>query len=167
MITIQNFSEAIKFQITGGSPYGWQCFGHDARWLDSEDSKYSASIVFGGPDFTVFSAEICDMVNNRAYRWMHPVYKPKYDAEANMLGVNGNQAWDEVDYTDLEVAEDFLEKCAAIVDGDFDYDTRVSVPLTLSDSEMLQLMTMAHEADLTLNQFVEQVLKEQLGLLKE
>jgi hypothetical protein len=45
------------------------------------------------------------------------------------------------------------------------YDTRVSVPIDLSDDGMFTLMKMAHERDITFNQMVEQVLREQLGLL--
>jgi predicted HicB family RNase H-like nuclease len=40
-----------------------------------------------------------------------------------------------------------------------DYDTRVSVPLELEDELMFELMKMAHEQDLTLNEFVEQLLR--------
>lgn len=161
MITVKNFTEAIDFKITGGSTYGWNCFGPDARWLDSEDSgNYSASIVFGGPDHTVFVAEVADLVNNRSYRWINPDYVDALKQEAADRGVDNSQAWDEVKHTDLETAEDFLEKCSAIVAGDLDYDTRISIPLTLDDSEMFQLMTMAHEHDITLNQMVEKLLRE-------
>lgn len=161
MITVKNFTEAIDFKITGGSTYGWNCFGPDARWLDSEDSgNYSASIVFGGPDHTVFVAEVADLVNNRSYRWINPDYVDVLKQEAADRGVDNSQAWDDVKHTDLETAEDFLEKCSAIVAGDLDYDTRISIPLTLDDSEMFQLMTMAHEHDITLNQMVEKLLRE-------
>jgi hypothetical protein len=39
-------------------------------------------------------------------------------------------------------------------------DNRVEIPLDLSDEELLVLFKQAHEADLTFNQFVEQVLTE-------
>ena len=68
-----------------------------------------------------------------------------------------NQAWDDVDFVDLEQEQDWLDKARSIV-ADEDYDNRVSVPLDLSDEEMLRLMTMAHERDITLNQFVEEIL---------
>jgi hypothetical protein len=51
-----------------------------------------------------------------------------------------------------------------------DYDTRVSVPLELENDEMFELMKMAHEQDLTLNEFVEQLLRrviEEESLRKE
>ena len=67
-------------------------------------------------------------------------------------------AWDDVDYVDLEVADDFIQKCLAIKAGE-DYDTRVSVPLELDDDILFDLMKMAHEQDITLNQMVEQLLR--------
>jgi predicted HicB family RNase H-like nuclease len=68
-----------------------------------------------------------------------------------------------VGYTDLDVAEDFLNKAGAIVTGQ-SYDTRITVPLEMSDDEQLRLMIMAHEQDITLNQLVEQILTEAIAL---
>jgi len=39
-------------------------------------------------------------------------------------------------------------------------DNRVEIQLDLSDTELLALFKMAHEADVTFNKFVEQVLTE-------
>jgi hypothetical protein len=64
-----------------------------------------------------------------------------------------------VDYVDHETTEDFLEKAQAIVNG-IKYDTRVQVPLDLDDDTMFQMMQMAHERDITLNEFVEHLLRE-------
>jgi hypothetical protein len=41
-------------------------------------------------------------------------------------------------------------------------DNRVEIQLDLSDTELLALFKMAHEADITFNKFVEQVLIEYL-----
>ena len=40
-----------------------------------------------------------------------------------------------------------------------DYDSRVQVPLELSEDELFRLMTMAHERDITLNQLVTDVIQ--------
>jgi len=68
------------------------------------------------------------------------------------------QAWDDVNYIDLDVDEDFLEKAKSIVNGE-DYDTRVSIPLDLPDDVLFELMKKAHEKDMTLNQLVEEALQ--------
>jgi hypothetical protein len=68
-----------------------------------------------------------------------------------------SQAWDDVDYVDLETDDDWLEKAEAIFNQE-DYDTRVQVPVDFSDEDLLQYMKMAHDMDITFNQFVERAL---------
>jgi len=64
-----------------------------------------------------------------------------------------------VDYVDLETDEDWLTKAQAIVSGQ-DYDTRVSVPLDIEDDLVFEMMKQAHNRDITLNQYVELILKQ-------
>ena len=163
MITIENFLNTVGHRISGGSEYQWECFGPNARYLDSEfPDRYSASIVFDTETQVVYEATVCDYAANRAYRWLNPDFKSAHDAEVQSRGVQ-DQAWDTVGYTDLDVTEDFLTKAEAIAAGD-SYDTRITVPLEMSDDEQLRLMTMAHEQDITLNQLVEQILTEAIAL---
>lgn len=72
-----------------------------------------------------------------------------------------NEAWDDVDYVDLEVADDFIQKALAIQAGET-YDTRVKVPVDFSDEELLQYMKLAHDRDMTFNEFVEEALRHAL-----
>lgn len=160
MITVEDFTKAIDFKITGGSTYGWDCFTSDARWLDAddEDQKYSASIVFGGPDYTVFVAEVHDYTNNRSYRLINPDYRDSYLQACQDKDIDPDVASDDLRFIDLESDHDFVEKCRAIVAG-HDYDTRVSVPLDIPDEDLLKFMLAAHERDMTFNQFVEEALR--------
>jgi hypothetical protein len=79
--------------------------------------------------------------------------------EAKRRDVDKDEAWEDVNYVDLDVDDDFIQKCLAIREGE-DYDTRVSVPLELEDDQLFDLMKMAHEQDLTLNQLVENILRQ-------
>lgn len=157
MITIKDFLETIDYRITGGSEYQWQCYGKLAQTIDSDGPNHSLSVVFDRDDQLVYEVTVCDYVNNRAYRMIDPDFKLGHNQEAADRNVSATQAWDGVNYTDLETEEDWLAKASAIVAG-ASYDTRIEVPLEMSDSEMLRLMTMAHEQDITLNQLVEQIL---------
>jgi hypothetical protein len=166
MITIENFLNTVGHRISGGSEYQWECFGHNARYLDSEfPDRYCASIVFDTQTQVVYEATVCDYSANRAYRWLNPDLKSEFEHEVQSRGVQ-DQAWDTVGYTDLDVTEDWLTKAGAIVTGQ-NYDTRIEVPLEMSDDEMLRLMTMAHEQDITLNQLVEQILTVAIQARKE
>ena len=100
-----------------------------------------------------------DYRNNRAYRMINSMYNTARISESEQRGVGLNVAWDGVDYVDLEVDSDFSQKVSGIISG-VDYDTRVSVPVDFTDEELLKYMRLAHERDMTFNQFVEEALKE-------
>jgi hypothetical protein len=162
MITMKEWMELVDYRITEGCDYGWQCYGPTTYQLDSWNGEFdghSFTIIFDTNDQTVYEVQAHDYVHQRAYRMINEDYAKKMKKEARRRDVDRDQAWDDVNYVDLEADDDFIQKCLAIREGE-DYDTRVSVPLTLGDDELFQLMKMAHERDLTLNQMVEQVLQE-------
>jgi hypothetical protein len=162
MITIKDFMEVTDYRITEGSTYGWQCYGGNAYTLDSwngDQDGHTVSMVFDTKTQVVYEFTVCDYYRDRAYRWINPDYIDSHTDEALTRDVNLNEAWDEVDYTDIEVREDILEKARAIINGD-DYDTRIQVPLTLENDQLFEIMKMAHERDITLNEMVESILRK-------
>jgi hypothetical protein len=162
MITMKEWMELVEYRITEGSDYGWQCYGSDAYMLDSwngEQDGHSFTIIFDTKDQTVYEVQAHDYVHNRAYRMINEDFAKKNRKEAKRRDIDRAEAWDNVDYVDLDVDDDFFQKALAIREGE-DYDTRVSVPLELDDAAMFQMMRMAHERDLTLNEFVEDVLRK-------
>ena len=162
MITLKQFMEIVNYRICEGS--AWNGFAPNAYSLDywnGDQDGHSLAIVFNTQDQTVYSVQACDYKNNRAYRFTHPDYRKDLD----------QQAWDDVNWVDLEIEDDWLEKAQAVVAG-HDYDTRVNVPLELGENELFHLMSLAHERDITLNQLVTDIIqrvidKEQLRLLEE
>lgn len=164
MITVKEWMELVNYRITEGDSYGWNCYGDHAYQLSSWNGVHgqggwSANIVFDTQDQTAYEVYICDYTHDRAYRIINPNFQVQYEDEAKGRGELDNQAWDDVDFTDLEVDDDFMQKCLAIVAGK-DYDTRVSMPVDFSDEELLKYMKLAHELDITFNEFVTQALRE-------
>jgi len=142
--------ETVNYRISEGSD--WNGFAPGAYSLDSWNGNqdgHSLCIIFNTKDQTVYSVQACDYKRNRAYRFTHPDHRKDLDREA----------WDDVDWCDLDVEEDWLEKAQAIVAGE-DYDTRVSIPLDLGEDELFRLMSMAHKQDITLNRLVEQIIQQ-------
>jgi hypothetical protein len=163
MITIKEWMELVDYKITEGSDYMWQCYGPNAYRLDSWNGVhgkggYSFSIVFSNKSQKVYEVSAYDYTHDRAYRMIAENKKEKHRKEAQVRQVNFNEAWDEVNYVDLDVDDDFIQKCLAIAAGE-DYDTRVQMPVDFSDEDLLKYMKMAHERDMTFNQFVEEALR--------
>jgi hypothetical protein len=80
-------------------------------------------------------------------------------AEADNHGVDHRIAWDNVRWIDLEVWDDFEKKAAALWCGDIP-DSRVEVPLDISDEDFMHIARLAHERDVTINKMVEIILTE-------
>ena len=167
MITMKEWMELVDYKITEGSDYGWSCYGPNAYCLDSWNGVhgkggYSFSIVFSTKTQKVYEVSVCDYTNNRAYRMILENKRKKHDKEAFLRDVNLNEAWDDVDYIDLDVVDDFIQKALAIKAGE-KYDTRVMMPVDFSDEELLQYMKLAHERDMTFNEFVEEALRNAIA----
>lgn len=161
MITLKEWMEVVNYRITEGSDFGWDCYGPNSYMLDSwngEQDGHSFTIIFDTKTQMVYEVQAHDYVHNRAYRLIDPLYKELHHKKAKEMGAFANQAFDDVDYVELEADEDWLDKATAIYEGE-DYDTRVQVPIDFSDEELLKYMKMAHERDMTFNQFVEEALK--------
>ena len=163
MITLKEWMDLVKYKITDGSSYGWNCYGANVHSIDSwnglyYDGGFSFGIIIDTVTDAVYEVTACDYVRNRAYRIINPDFKLAHDAEAKSRSVSTNQAWDDVEFVDLELDEDFLTKAQAIQSGE-DYDTKVSVTVDFTDEELLKYMKLAHERDITFNQFIELALK--------
>jgi len=163
MITMKEWMELVDYKITEGSDYMWSCYGPNAYTLDSwngvhGEGGYSFSIIFSTKSQKVYEVTMCDYTNDRAYRMINPKNVEKHRKESKHRSVLENQAWDDVNYIDLDVDDDFFQKALAIKDGE-KYDTRVQIPVDFSDEELLQYMKLAHDRDMTFNEFVEEALR--------
>ena len=166
MITMKEWMELVGYRITEGSAYGWQCYGPNAYTLDSwngDHDGFSFTIIFDQSTQTVYEVQAHDYKHQRAYRMLNEDFVKKMKKEAKHRNVDKDMAWElddgtPLEYIDLDVEDDFIQKCLAIKSGE-DYDTRVMVPVDFSDEDLLQYMKLAHERDMTFNQFVEEALR--------
>jgi hypothetical protein len=85
-------------------------------------------------------------------------FQKKHRKESKKRDIDLNEAWDDVNYVDLDVDDDFIQKCLSIKAGEA-YDTRVVVPVNFTDDELLTYMKIAHDRDITFNQLVEEALR--------
>jgi hypothetical protein len=166
VITLKDFMQAVDYKITEGSDYCWTCYGSNAynlSYWNQDHAGHGLSIVFDTRTHEVYEVQAHDYKHNRAYRLINPNYKHSYDAEAVTRGVAADEAWDDVNYVDLEIDEDFLDKAQSIISGE-EYDTRIDMPLRLDDDALFELMKKAHEQDITLNQLITDILRNVIKL---
>ena len=166
MLDMKEWMELVDYKITEGDTYGWSCFGPNSYQLSSWNGihgagGYSFNIVFSTKSHKVYSVEVCDFTNDRAYRMINPEYVKKHEKEAEKRGVD-NMAWDDVEFIDLEVDEDFIQKALAIKAGE-DYSTDISVPIDLPDGLLLEAALNAHRQDITLNEYINNALREMIN----
>lgn len=160
---LNDVNQALGSRIVGGSDYGWSCYGPNARYLDFESDFAHASVVFNTTNQTIYEATLDakeDGDDNLPgpYRWLNPETKDTFLAESRARGIDVSTAWDNTNWIDLEVAEDWLEKAKAIFDNQ-PFDRRIEVPLDVEDDVILQLALEAHKRDITLNKMVEILLQ--------
>jgi len=164
MITMKEWMELVGYRITEGSDYMWKCYGDNVYQLDSwngEQDGHSFTITFDTRDQTVYEVQAHDYVHNRAYRMINEDFRKKNHKEAKRRDVDKDQAWDDVNYIDLEVDDDFFQKCLAIQAGE-DYENTVSVPIDLPDDLLLEAAMNAHRQNITLNEYINNALREML-----
>jgi len=163
MITMKEWMELVDYKITEGSDYGWNCYGPNAYSLSSWNGVhgkggYSFNIVFSTKTQKVYEIAVCDYTNDRAYRMVAENKQENHRREAERFGINFNEAWDNVEYVDLEVDDDFIQKCLAIKAGE-DYSTDVSIPLDLPDDLLMFAFKAAHAENMTFNDWMHKMLK--------
>jgi len=104
-VVLQSFLEAIEFKITDASEYCWHCYGDVPHILEhyNDRSDVSCSAIFDRKTQEVYEIDLC--ADEQAFRWIHPEYRAKYEAEAKSKGVDATAAWGDVMYQDLELAD--------------------------------------------------------------
>ena len=170
MIDMKEWMELVDYKITEGDNYGWSCFGPYSYQLSSWNGihgkgGYSFNIVFSTKSHKVYCVEVCDYTNDRAYRMINPKFQEKHEKEAKTRNVNMNEAWDMVEYVDLEVDDDFIQKSLSIKAGE-DYSTDISVPIDLPDDLLLEAALNAHRQNITLNEYINTALREMIDEYK-
>jgi hypothetical protein len=167
---LNEINNTFQHQITGGSDYGWDCYGSNT-WSIEYTSKYAHGyVIFDTVTQKVYEVNVSpafgawgtDEHEPKPYRYIDPDYRVSHDTEAKDRNIDSNQAWDDTNWVDLETEEDFIDKASKMFVGET-FDTRIVVPLDLDNETIIQLSMEAHKRDITLNQMVEELLKKMIS----
>lgn len=167
ILNVEDFLECVDHRVNDNEVFQWTCYGDNAlimsHWNGQHcDKEINITIVYDSVDRTVYEMEAWDGPNDRQYRWIHPDYVEAVKAECQERNINFETSIDNKKFIDVEVVEDILEKASAIYRGE-DYDTRIIVQIDLTHDEQFELMRLAHEADITVNEYIKRILEKVIG----
>jgi hypothetical protein len=99
-ITLKNYLSSVNYSITSADEFLWDCYGDNAIKLDYEKRKsgkftYSAGAVFNANNQSVYEITLWDYKQHKEYRWIHPRYAKKYEAESIKRGIRPEQSIDD------------------------------------------------------------------------
>lgn len=167
---------AANGRTSGGDPYLWTCFGENANFMEFRDvngNGYS-HCIFDTKTYQVYQVHVevplaCTEIPQQSFQWTAPEFIQGFLFESKQHDVDPTIAYDDVVYRNILDEEEVLELVEDIGNCEYDHvpepvasDGKVAVPLTLSQDEQFRLMQMAHEADMTLNQYVEMILQGEI-----
>ena len=164
---LSEINNTFEHKITGGSEYGWDCYGSNT-WSIDYTSKYAYGyVIFDTVTQRVYEVNVSpahgawgtDEHEPKPYRYIDPDYRVSHSTEAKDRNVAFNQAWDDTNWVDLETEEDFIEKATKMFNGE-SFDTRISIPVEIDDDTLFKLTMEAHKRDITLNKMIEEILRE-------
>ena len=144
MINNKQFFDIVKFQVSSGSQYPNPVYTSAYMVNSNKRDEFNASCIFNLDTGAVYEIYVHDCIKYNSYRWVAEEFR---DSAANMSS------------TSIEVEEDILEKLIAIVNGT-EYDTRIIIPIDITDEEFLIMAKAAHAEDITFNEFIEKALTE-------
>lgn len=167
---LKDFMELVNYQITDSSKFEWNCYGPNAVSFDYWNGIHgsggrSIQVVFDSVTSQVYEMQAWDYKADREYRWINPMYIDSVKEESVERGVSFESSFDGRSFIDLDLEQDILEKASAIYAGR-EYDTRIMISVELSDQELFAAMRSAHEQDITLNDYIERVLQQEVNRLK-
>jgi len=118
---LEEFLDFIGYKVTSGERHHWDCFGKNARFIES-DEVYSkngfirALAIFDTETKFIYQLESYDDRENIGYRWIDPLYREAHRIEAIAKGVNPNEMYDDVEFRICETAEEWNEKTLELLE---------------------------------------------------
>jgi len=99
-ITLKEYLISVNYSISSASEYLWDCYGDNAIKIDYDKERgssfiYSTGAVFNTNNQTVYEITLWDYKKEKEYRWIHPRYVKKYEAESIKRDIRPEQSIDD------------------------------------------------------------------------
>lgn len=142
---LEEFLDFIGYKITSGERHHWDCFGKNARFIES-DEVYSkngfirALAIFDTRTKFIYQLESYDDRESIGYRWIDPFHREAHRLEAIAKGLNPNEMYDDVEFRICETAEEWNEKTMKLLEElDFnEYDDPIKDNLIFNITDFVR-----------------------------
>lgn len=164
---IEHFLQAVNYQINESAEFLWKCFGDDVKFLDASISSdipnedVSVSCTFHPTTRKVFSIEIWNdrdfdygSDNCIGYLWVDPNFIEAYQKEYSIRGLG---------YKNVELP---LEEILTKIRQAFGTETE-ALDINIDPELHLELFKLAHERDISFNEYIVEILRKQIDNLGE
>ena len=168
---IDQVLEEFEYTISGGEVYLWKCYGRNARILDMGEIDVGGYIIFDSESQYVY--EVLVWRDDDQYRWIDRHYVAAYKEEASERGINIKIAYDDVEYIDVDNAIEMLSTIYKVRQGTMpprpkkDSEEDVIVDVDIPDDVLLKLAMDAHKLNITLNEYVVNLLRAEIEKYEE
>ncbi len=158
-MNISDFLIAINYNIQECVKYQWDSFGPNALitnyWNQQHDETgVDISAVFDGCTQQVYKIDACCSRTDCVYQWVNPNYLQAYHTEFEKKSVNLPEEKKLVNIAD---DDQMMMICKTLYSGQ-EYNHKVSIDIDLPDDLLFKSLMMAHEQDITFNEYVSKVL---------
>lgn len=158
-MNLEKLLYATECRISESSKYLWECYGENARIIDFAGPKEEESMIsaiFDSKTRKVFEVNI--NTQNAPIRWIDPEYIKGYQDESADKNIDFNNAWDDVEWTNLDTEESILIKIEE------QYNTKKCiVAVDLDDATQLALFKIAHKQGISIDELVNDILKSEIA----
>jgi hypothetical protein len=158
MTSFDAFLQACDYKLTETGKFCWTCWPHAWSYIANNDHGYITAIA-NPQDDVIYEITAVSHSDKKPYRWLNPQWVDAFKAECNQRRVAFSDAGKSEVYADTESMDDILDKGHAILHG-LDFDERVVISLDMSSAEILKLALAAHNSQVSLNDFIIQVVKD-------
>ncbi len=158
---ISQIMNIIDYKIISSTPYLWKCFGEDSRIFDfghSEEEQRGSFIVNQYNEIMEIDYSVSENNSTKHFRWIHPDYLESFKKECEKYQVNFKNLYDDVDFFDID-----LDIMCHQIKQEFDKKTEI-IDMNISDHDFLLIAKAAHKENITIQDFIEQSLIEQINL---
>ena len=97
---LDEFLDFIGYRVTSGEIHHWDCFGKNARFIESDEvdsgnGPIRALAIFDTRTKFIYQLESYDDRESIGYRWIDPFHREAHRLEAIAKGVNPNEMYDD------------------------------------------------------------------------